>query len=381
MSLTPDCYLPALIQLSKPASYLASISFYWSDKHQKFLKFTNNSLKRHQITTYLHSLAVLSMLLQTFLFWEHNLSKLLISSFGLIVLTFTLITVWVYHLKQHKALYLINQIIKTSKQLAATTSLSKLDSKEKLIKLMAPLFHWSAMSVPFVFVGGVVLSMPCLNSSFAYYLLPECTSPSSPSLSPHFILFLLINLLLWSYSIQCAVFVVIGVTMLSSMSIRRFLIIYHHQLLHPPISSKSTLIYRQIQILTGLLNTLHSTWILVPLLITVSSHQVFSTYGLIRFHNDHLNFLTYCLFLILPCQGVLVIMGMFTALSDVFRMSKKVKGHLTRSHRGSKWLSRWHKGCPLIKIKFGALNYVDSMTPLMFENFALAQTANMLLVK
>lgn len=257
------------------------------------------------------------------------------------------------------------------------------------------------MSVPFAFVGGVVWTMPCLNSSFGFYILEECKAGSGASaeFSFTFIVFILVNLLLWSYSIQCAVFVVIGVEMLGAMSIRSFLKYYERNMLSisvkkvvPEASSfsaqnsqnkeifKRALIFRRIQLMTDALNSVHSTWILVPLLFTVSSHQVFSTYGAIKFKGQ-LNFMSYCLFGILANQGVMVIMGMFTALGDVYRMSIQVKRNLEKAHRGHKWLSKFHKGCSIVKIKFGRLNYIDSQSPLMFENFAIAQTANMLLMK
>lgn len=244
--------------------------------------------------------------------------------------------------------------------------------------------------------------MPCLNSSFGYQFLHECANgirgegDRSGGLNITFILFILTNILLWSYSIQCAVFAVIGVEMLGAMTIRSFLKYYARDMLEIPLTRasipstvsspklirimfKNMHVYRRIQILAKILNEVHSTWILIPLLFTVSSHQVFSLYGAIKF-NGQLNFMSYCLFGILANQGVLVIMGMFTALGDVHKMSTKVKTRLEKAHRGHKWLSRFHKGCALVKIRFGALNYVDSMTPLMFENFALAQAANMLLM-
>lgn len=394
MSLTKDCYLPSLVQLSEPASLLASIAFYWDKKKEIFKKMGARGMLRHKVTTYIHAISVGSMLVQTLLYWEKEFSKLLISSFGLIVLNFTLITVWVYHLKMDTAMSLINELIKMSKELqkssatdcAITNSTGarrpQLDGKEKFIKFMAPLFHWSAMSVPFAFVGGVVWSMPCLNSSFAWQVLPECPS-GHPGMNFTFMFFILTNIILWSYSIQCAVFVVIGVVMLGAMSIRYFLKFYQSVMLSPPTSPlalhKTGLIYRRIQLLSKILNEIHSTWVLVPLLFTVSSHQVFSMYGAIKF-NGQLNFVSYCLFALLANQGVLVIMGMFTALGDVHTISVKVSRNLVKAHRRHKWLRRFHSGCTLVTIHFGNINYVDSTTPLIFENFALLQTSNMLLL-
>jgi len=142
---------------------------------------------------------------------------------------------------------------------------------------------------------------------------------------------------------------------------------------------KIALIYRRLQLLTDSLNAIHSSYILPPLLFTVSSHQVFGLYGLIKFKGQ-LNMFSYVLFIMLASQGILVIMGMFTALADVHTVSVRVKTNLEKRHRSHRWLRRFHAGCATIKVRFGKLNYVDSFSPLSFESFAIAQTANMLLV-
>ncbi|CAL8129039.1 unnamed protein product [Orchesella dallaii] len=398
--LTHDCFLPAFIQLSQPASLWTSIGFYWDSTKNRMVELCPRKMQFHKVTSYIHGISVGSMLLQTLLRREDDRSKVLISSFGLIVLVFTTITVWVYHNNLKKCVTLINDLVKSSKEFQAGADHRdrELDTKEKFFKLMAPLFHWSAMSVPFAFVGGVVWSMPCMNSSFAFFLLEECSvggdadaaaiegGNGNPILK---IVFIGINLVLWSYSIQCAVFSVIGVEMLGAMTIRSFLKCYEKKMLSVSTSLgqransknlfKTALIYRRLQLLTDSLNEIHSTSILVPLLVTVSSHQVFGLYGLIKFEGQ-LNFVSYALFTMLASQGVLVIMGMFTALADVHTLSVRIKMNLEKKHRSHKWLRRFHAGCAVIKIRFGKLNYVDSYSPLSFESFAIAQTANMLLV-
>lgn len=282
-----------------------------------------------------------------------------------------------------------------------------LDTKEKLIKLLAPTFHWSAMAVPFAFVGGVVWSMPCMPSNLGYNFLPECsevpitdldpTNSTSSSIAVKLtkLVFMLSNLWIWSFGVQCAVFVVI-VIMLGAMSLRSFLKFYERKMLkstaplRPSCIKKdpksemkllfrNVLIFRRLQLLTGRFNKIHQLKVLVPLLFTVTSHQVFSVYGAIKF-NGQLNFVSYALFAILGSQGFLVIMGMFTGLADVFTMSKRVKLNLEKSQRHHKFLRRFHFSCPLIKIRFGTLNYIESFTPLGFENFALVQATNMLMV-
>ncbi|CAL8129040.1 unnamed protein product [Orchesella dallaii] len=408
--LTHDCFLPHLVQLSKPGSHLTSLGFYWDPVKGLMVEFPRDSILRrlHKVTSYAHHFSVILTLLQTAIAREKDLSKMMISSFGLIIICFCTICVRVYDRNLKKCVMLINELVKTAKEFREPGT-RVLDTKEKFIKFLAPIFHWSAMAVPFAFVGGVVWSVPCMSSNFGYFLLKEC----SPTLKKSYeclgevggvtpvlnsmdyltkFLFLATNLWIWSYSVQCAVFIVIGVVMLGAMSIRSFLKYYERQmLLSTPNSCGSTsknqktllknaLIYRRLQLLTSRFNYIHQLQILVPLLFTVTSHQVFSVYGTIKFKGQ-LNFVSYALFVILGSQGFLVIMGMFTALADVFSMSNQVKKKLEKKHRCHKWLRRFHAACPIIKIRFGRLNFIDTITPLVFENFAFVQTTNILMVE
>lgn len=378
--LIPSVFLPNLIQLSQPASLLTSLGFRYHSPSLSFLLLPPRLFLLHKLTSTLHTFLVLLTLLQFLISFSSTSRPFqMISSFALIILLFCTTTVQVYSHLLHPSIYLINQLISTSLHISSLQPTSPpLDTKERLILILCPLLHYSAMFVPFAFTFGVILSMPCLPSNLLYSLHPQCTSsPSSIPLPIPF--FLLLNLWLWSYGVQCAVFVVI-LLMLGASSLRGFLKFYLHRLLSDPLHAPTfCLIYRRIQLLTHLFNSIHQSKILVPLIFTVTSHQVFSVYGAIKF-NGQLNLISYLLFLILGSQGVTVIMGMFTGLADVYTMSRRVKAKLQREHRWHRYLRRFHQSCQLIRIRFGAVNFIDSFTPLGFENFAVVQTTNMLMV-
>lgn len=396
--LTNDCFLPNLVALSKPASYLTSIGFYWDPKTSKMKPFPPYSRKFyiHKVTTKVHLLLLFLVLLQTGLSNEPSLPRKMISSFGLIVILFCGLTVQVYHRNLKKCTALINELVKMSThiqneiatgEVCCNGGALKMDTKEKIIKLLAPTLQWSAMAVPFAFIGGVVWSMPCMASNLGYFLLEECsTEKSKLNFLPEHLtkcIFLLTNLWIWSYGVQCAVFVVI-VVMLGAVSLRSYLKYYKQSMISsfPELTNciyRNALMFRRMQVLTKRFNEIHQSKILVPLIFTVTSHQVFSVYGAIKFAGQ-LNFVSYALFFILGNQGVMVIMGMFTGLADVYTMSTGVKACLQRSQRGHKWLRRFHASCQSIKIRFGSVNFIDSFTPLAFENFAVVQTTNMLMV-
>lgn len=396
--LTNDCFLPNLVALSKPASFLTSIGFYWNPESSKMKPFPPNSRNFfiHTVTTKVHLLLLLLVLLQTGLSKEPSLPRKMISSFGLIVILFCGLTVQVYQRNLEKCTALINELVKMSTdiqnevktgEVCCNGGAIKMDVKEKIIKLLAPTLQWSAMAVPFAFVGGVVWSMPCMASNLGYFLLQECSTEESKLiiLPKHLTkcIFLLTNLWIWSYGVQCAVFVVI-VVMLGAVSLRSYLKYYQRSMISsfPKLNNclhRNAVMFRRIQMLTRRFNDIHQSKILVPLIFTVTSHQVFSVYGAIKFAGQ-LNLVSYALFFILGNQGVMVIMGMFTGLADVYTMSRGIKTSLQRSQRGHKWLRRFHASCQLIKIRFGAVNFIDSFTPLGFENFAVVQTTNMLMV-
>ncbi len=77
--------------------------------------------------------------------------------------------------------------------------------------------------------------------------------------------------------------------------------------------------------------------------------------------------------------GVLFVFGI---LADVSNVSQRVKNKINGRHelKTNKWFKRWLKSCPVFRIYFGGSNYLDSVTPLNIQNFAVTQTVSLMLL-
>ncbi len=77
----------------------------------------------------------------------------------------------------------------------------------------------------------------------------------------------------------------------------------------------------------------------------------------------------------------LMIVFVFGILADVHNVSievhKKINGRLELKR--NKWFKRWIKSCPVLKIYFWESNFMDRLTPLNIQSFAVTQTVNLML--
>lgn len=78
-----------------------------------------------------------------------------------------------------------------------------------------------------------------------------------------------------------------------------------------------------------------------------------------------------------------VIIFVFGILADVYNVSAAVQEMIDGNPglKRSKWLKRWVKSCPILKIYFGGTNYLDRLTPLNFQDLVIDQTVSLLLLK
>ena len=140
-----------------------------------------------------------------------------------------------------------------------------------------------------------------------------------------------------------------------------------------------TLIYRQIQLLSGQYNLLHQRAILVVLIMAVVSTQSICIYALIEFHSQ-MHWMLEIFFAMMGFDCFMSIIMLCGTLADAYDDSVQALKILKRNHRGCKWLYRFHISCQTIKMRFGVTNFMEKLTPLNFQNFSLCQTVNLLLM-
>ncbi len=72
----------------------------------------------------------------------------------------------------------------------------------------------------------------------------------------------------------------------------------------------------------------------------------------------------------------------FGILADVYNVSSRAQNKINGRPElmKNKWVKRWVKSCPILKIYFGGSNFFDQLTPLNIQNFAINQTVSLMLL-
>ncbi len=191
----------------------------------------------------------------------------------------------------------------------------------------------------------------------------------------------------WSFFGGSCCFSVINGFMIPCQCLKSYSLLYH-EAVNKTISQKHTSLstiqlYRHIQILERIFNTIFSTYGLMTVLQWIAAVvQIFSFYLIIKLHST----------LTIPQWILVALMGGDSLLFSgfVFGVAAKVHQRSTESlllfQRKSKverdpWMKRFYRSSWPIKIGFGSVSYVGSLTPLSFMNFNIYQTANLSMLR
>lgn len=151
--------------------------------------------------------------------------------------------------------------------------------------------------------------------------------------------------------------------------------------------STATYQYRTLQLLATLMNSViqdEMNTMLACTAILISSLSEAIVVKLAFMGNNTAIFLLF-LFLMLNCYlGLIVI---FTGFANVHKTSNSVLRNMNRhlstitTTKERKQRKRFHYSCSSIKVRLGSVNFVDSLTPLNFINFANNLTVQIVLVE
>ncbi|CAL8140308.1 unnamed protein product [Orchesella dallaii] len=146
--------------------------------------------------------------------------------------------------------------------------------------------------------------------------------------------------------------------------------------------------HRRIQLLTTAFNQVHST-MMVSILMTVLTTQITSTLKLVHIvkGNDDSNVGVRLYFIRVLISSIITINIVFGFLADVNYFSLKFVGQLRRIASSSKpgfkryqVLWKMTNSLQVLKIQFGSDNYIDILTPIIFQQFATGRVIDALLL-
>lgn len=260
-----------------------------------------------------------------------------------------------------------------------------------------------------VFVYGFHWLAPCKPSLFGYFLLKECKYSRTAIMIKNSILYNLFKFLLFAVSVWMFTFSAFATTfamgniqILCNLTIKHFLqrywsLVKSGRLLEPGIA----LMYRNIQILAKIGNEIQQRSFMMAMVLVAMAFLAGCTPLLIitPFHSD--NLMALGTFGVLIFHGYLVVVVFLGGMASIYRKSNEVRRHfyselhvlgggektsmeiLGRSktnHRPFKWKRCFLQSCPLIKIRFGSLYFVDELTPLNIVNLSNDLSVQVLLM-
>lgn len=150
---------------------------------------------------------------------------------------------------------------------------------------------------------------------------------------------------------------------------------------------KTLLMYRSIAILTKVYNEIHR-YALLTFLGIAAFAQIIPATQLIDGGASQVESITASvkawidLFFFLVLQNAVASMGLYVFVGDVHHKSKRCIQHLKQNLllKKSAIISKIIKSMPSLKITFGSTNYVEKLTPVVFEHFTILRIIDTLLL-
>ncbi|CAL8136191.1 unnamed protein product [Orchesella dallaii] len=250
-----------------------------------------------------------------------------------------------------------------------------------------------------------MLDNPCFPIYLGYWLTEQCQSDqlgiaspqtwSANELGAKFVIILLSymnwNLLMTGISFFASVtMVVVG------HCFRSYIARYGRDVIAINIKGrnntalmKESFAFRELQLMSIAYREVFSKSLLAVLMMSCTIMQIVCMYNtvtvLARSGWKEANFqiglnLLYFWCTFLAMFVIVVILGM---LADVYVVANKVNESIsgTVTLKRSKWFVRFLKSCPVLRIYLFGTNFLDEMTPLTCEDFAIGQTVSLLLLQ
>ncbi len=146
---------------------------------------------------------------------------------------------------------------------------------------------------------------------------------------------------------------------------------------------RTWLVYREVELMSTEYRNLYSYYMTAVVMICVIFQHIITLYACLEF-GMKLPLPSYLLFLITTVNDGVVLVGMYSTLSNIFTTSQDILEKQLRLATGktamSPYFRRYHKSCKILKVYIGSSNFVEPLTPLVVEEFCIQQVISLLLL-
>ncbi|CAL8146090.1 unnamed protein product [Orchesella dallaii] len=383
-----------------------SVPITWNpDTHQA--SFDEQSIKKTNFLYYLHTSALILMLIQLMLDTETSNFTKLPTFFSVICLIMQNLYLHIGRIHNHDIVLYINglfQLMERQERIEIKSHRRVIEPKMNILEILNRLFAYAlkitVTLTPLVFVYGLHWSDSNKSSLVGSVMLKygKINMETEDTLKTSVKMILKVFLFLFNHYLWAAGLYALAVFMnwfhnLGTFILRCSLKKYLHNCLHNGKvypTAQETLVYREIQVLSILNNIINQTviFVLTTGVIFLLALCLTATIRL-EWHMEHMLAVAFfgiisidCFLFLLVCVGGMV--GPYVESRKALETLKRQHPSSGFARRGSRysfrWLQRYVKSCFLIKVKMGKDNFLEELTPLNCVNLAISVTVNILLL-
>ncbi|CAL8098615.1 unnamed protein product [Orchesella dallaii] len=391
--------------------YFGGIPFKWNTEKNIMESKPKLKLKLYGIRFYLAVLYKFFVLFQVISTWK-NVKMFVITHNVMFISSYILITTcaYVFYKNAHRIAFLFNQMIEYELRHCkpATVDLKSVKGT-RLVVCMVRLMTITGIILP-TFYHLDMIRNPCFPVYLGYWLSEQCQEGNlgqvlSPTWSPvelgTKIGMSLLSYMNWNLLMTGIGFYMNVAIVLKGHCIRSYIAQYGQnmrkkfgtrKLIQRNQVHQHTIAFRELQVMEIEYREIYSRTIVVVTLLCAIVMQVVCLFNtvtvLLQDSNETdsdgslqigLNLVYFWCTIVAAC-AIVVFLGI---LADVYSVAKKVHEEIGScvALKKNKWFCRFFRSCPILRIYLGGSNFLDELTPLTCENFAIDQTVGLLLLK
>ncbi|CAL8112273.1 unnamed protein product [Orchesella dallaii] len=391
--------------------YFGGIPFKWNKEKNMLEAKSRFKLKLYGIRFYFALLYKFFVMFQVISTWK-NVKMFVITHNVMFISSYILITTCAYafYKNAHRIASLFNQMIEYELRHCkpGTVDLNNVKGTT-LVICMVRMMSITGIFLP-TFYHLDMIRNPCFPVYLGYWLSEQCQEGNlgqalSPTWSPvelgTKIGMSLLSYMNWNLLMTGIGFYLNVAVILSGHCIRSYIGQYgqnmrkrfaKQEVIKKDQLQQHTMAFRELQVIAIEYRELYSRTVVVATLLCGTVMQVVCLYNTITVLlkgskgtdadgslQIGLNLVYFWCTIVAAC-GIVVFMGI---LADVYSVAKNVHQEIasTVALKRSKWFCRFLRSCPILRIYLGGSNFLDELTPLTCEDFAIDQTVGLLLLK
>ncbi|CAL8127975.1 unnamed protein product [Orchesella dallaii] len=397
--------LAGLRQNISLCDYFGGIPFKWNKESNRLEVRSKKKLKLYGIRLYIAFFYKFLAMIQVVSTWK-RVKMFVITHNVMFIASYAVIgaAAYVFYKYAYSCASLFNNMIEYEERHYKGKRISKTELKGTwLATWMVRLMTSTGILMPTLYHLDIIRN-PCFPVYLGYWLSDQCQPDRIGLASPATwsakeigtkIGISLLSYMNWNLLMSGIPFFVNVSVVITGHCFRSYIFQYGHDIRtnkemtkNGTLLKKQTLAFRELQLMSIVYRDIYSKFFLVVLMISCTIMQVVCLYNTVTVfakggYKDEsfqigLNLVYFwCTFL-----AIFIIVVMFGILADVYCVARNVHEEIsgTVDLKRSKWFVRFLKSCPVLRIYLGGSNFLDEMTPLTCEDFAIDQTVSLLLL-